>query len=659
VYGFQDYQLKSDKNGRFTIDRVIPGKGSVCRVVVTSYLGSSMRWYAWQAPVDIRPGRITKIMIGGRGRTVVGSVMLTDKNKLGIDWETNNPVAIIAWDASKRAYAWPSARYLSKLDENGHFEITDVPAGAYKLRVPIANPPSPSAYGVGTEIGRAELEFTVPEVPGGRSDEPLDLGQIEAVLFDTLDAGELAPDFVVEQLSGGSLRLSKLRGKLVLLDFWATWCAPCLAEIPAFEKLYDEFGGDPRFALISLSCDNTPDVAKRYVDEKRLPWRQGFAGGTNGHVATAYTVRSLPGTFLIAPDGRVLARNLRGEELRKAVAAALADDKLFDNAGRPFARFPITRFEPTGAAKPLPEKPAVVLLDDADPDYDNTKPHHDALRLLSSSGDELWSATGFNCCKTVGGVNGVAVDRQRERIYVRENVANRIVAFAIDGQKLWQIEQVEADALAVDAKTGNLWTSGGQRLNDGETLVSDPEGNEVAAYPFLAIDLAYDPHDDAFWLAGYETIKLSREGKVLFRQRVDGWCCASLSVNPNDGSVWLTERSHPDIPRSKNRVWLLNADGGVRHKTELGEFEVFSVACVPKMGGAWVAGRRDGVRFISAAGEVGEPVPMTAYKVAVSPTTGAVWVSCDSEVLQLAPSGKVLLRVPFTQASQQSWIEAF
>jgi beta-lactamase regulating signal transducer with metallopeptidase domain/peroxiredoxin len=653
-YVHYDYHVKSDEIGRFSIDHVIPGKGSVCRVVVNGLQQN----YAWQTLVDVLPGRMNKVVIGGRGRRVIGSVALAGKDDLTVDWETNQPAEIVAWDRTQGAYSQPYTRYLSSLDKSGRFNVPDVPAGVYKLRLPIDNPSSPNALGTGTAIGRAELEFTMPEVAEGRSDEPLDLGVIEAKLFDTLDAGEFAPDFVAEQLSGGSLRMSKLRGTLVLLDFWATWCAPCLPEMQNRKKLHQEFGNNPRFAILSLSCDNTAGAANDYVKANGFSWTHAFAGGTQNHIPTAYTVRSLPATFLIAPDGRVISKNLRGDELRKAVAAALADDKLFDNAGRPFARFPITRFE-AGPAKPLASKPGIVVLDDTDPDFDNTKPHHDGLRLLSQTGDELWSMTDLNNAQTVGGVHRVVIDRRRERVYVCESVGNRIIAFRLDGQKLWQVEQVEADAIAFDERTGNVWTSGGRMLNDGESVVFDPEGNEVAAYPFRAIDLAYDPHDDAFWLAGYETIKLSRNGNVLFRQRVDGWCCASLSVNPNDGSVWLAERAHPDVPRAKNRVWLLNADGSVRHKTDLGEFLLFGVACVPQTGGAWVAGLRDGVRFISAAGEVGEPLPMTAYALAVSPTTGAVWVSCDTEVLQLAPSGKTILRLPFAKPSQQSWIEAF
>jgi thiol-disulfide isomerase/thioredoxin len=652
------YTSQTDDQGRFSFDRVMPGRGSAARVVVTEFLGSWQHTPGWQARVEIEPGATAQVAIGGSGRPVVGKIELPKNADIASDWTANEPASIEAWNKSKKLRAETYARYSANLDRSGRFEIPDVPAGDYKLTVPVNNPPSPNACGAGTAIGRAELEFSVPEMPGGRSDEPLELGEIEATMFDTLDVGEAAPDFVAEELSSGSIRMRELRGKLVLLDFWATWCGPCLAAMPNLKQIQTQFGKSDRFALIGLSCDGEAAAAKRYVEANGLAWRHAHVGGTHSRVPTQYTVRSLPATFLIGPDGRVLAKNLRGDELRQAVAAALADKKLFADATTPAARFPLVRFE-SSKHKTLADRPAVIVLDNADPGFDKDKPGGDSWRLLSTTGAELSAAIGFNCGGSVGGVHRVAIDRRRERIYVAENVARRIVACGFDGQKLWQIEQVEADALAVDEKTGNVWSSGGPLLNDGETVVFDPSGNEVAAFPFRAIDLAYDPHGDAFWLAGYEILKLNREGKPLFRKRVDGWCCASVSVNPTDGSVWLAERQHPDIPRSKNRAWLLGADGSVRREVQLGDFHLCAIACVPRTGDAWAAGLGSGLRRISAAGEAGDAMPMRAYSVSVGRESADVWAANDQEVLKLDGAGKVLLRLAHPKPSQDSLLTAF
>ena len=147
---------------------------------------------------------------------------------------------------------------------------------------------------------------------------------------------------------------------------------------------------------------------------------------------------------------------------------------------------------------------------------------HDSLRLLTSTGEQVWLHTGFKNGGSIRGHN-VAVDRKRGRIYVSESSADRITAFDLHGNRLWQIQQVESpSSLMVDDLTGNLWCSGGESILGGETIVFDGSGNEVAAYPCQAVDMAYDPHTDAFWLVGKKILKIDRNGDVIFREAVDG-----------------------------------------------------------------------------------------------------------------------------------------
>ncbi|HEV3342117.1 MAG TPA: M56 family metallopeptidase [Pirellulales bacterium] len=194
-----DYTTDSDEGGRFSFDRVIPGSGSVCRVVVKPFLDACQYTCGWQTPVEIQPANMAKVVVGGRGRPVIGSVTLRGGAEVMADWTTNELARIEAWDKETNQRAEPAARFTASLDKSGRFVIPDVPAGDYRLTVPVSSPPTPNAYGPGKAIGRAVREFTVSGLPGcGRSDEPLDLGVLEAELFDTLVAGDTAPEFVVE-----------------------------------------------------------------------------------------------------------------------------------------------------------------------------------------------------------------------------------------------------------------------------------------------------------------------------------------------------------------------------------------------------------------------------------------------------------------------------
>ena len=118
------------------------------------------------------------------------------------------------------------------------------------------------------------------------------------------------------------------------MDFWATWCGPCLAEMPALKDIQKTFGADPRFNLISLACDKNDELPRQYIRDNGLIWTHGFAGDLAMGVGLSYKVRSIPATFLIGPDGRILAKNLRGAELNGAVRTALEDPKLFPAAAK-------------------------------------------------------------------------------------------------------------------------------------------------------------------------------------------------------------------------------------------------------------------------------------------------------------------------------------
>lgn len=112
-----------------------------------------------------------------------------------------------------------------------------------------------------------------------------------------------APEFALRTLEGDTVTLASLRGKVVLLNFWATWCPPCRVEMPWFERLARERAADG-FVVVGASMDRgTPDVLRWFVDEKRITYPVGVASNA---MARAYGGnRGLPTSFLIDRQGRI------------------------------------------------------------------------------------------------------------------------------------------------------------------------------------------------------------------------------------------------------------------------------------------------------------------------------------------------------------------
>lgn len=124
---------------------------------------------------------------------------------------------------------------------------------------------------------------------------------------------------------GTRLSLDALRGKVVLLDFWATWCAPCLAELPRLRRLHEELAPSG-LVIVGVSLDAIePRRFASWTRRNGVQWPQVRDGrGYNGALARTFEIEQLPATILFGPDGRVAARDLRGERLEAAIRALLA-----------------------------------------------------------------------------------------------------------------------------------------------------------------------------------------------------------------------------------------------------------------------------------------------------------------------------------------------
>ncbi|WP_337173934.1 carboxypeptidase regulatory-like domain-containing protein [Paludisphaera sp.] len=319
---------QADAEGRFILDKVAPFPGYVGRVLTTD-IGDGMSSNSWvgMKAVEVKPGETTRTTLGGDGRRVVGRVVLDGPAAAPVDWSRNEPARITPSPGildrllARNTGSW--TRYAGSFDAEGRFRADDVPPGPYLLTVDVTTPAPPGSRRIPETIARGRLEFVVP---AGDVASAVDVGEVIARLERRLNVGDEAPALDLERLDGpkGRFMLGDRRGKVVVLDFWATWCGPCRDEMPALMDLAKAHGGDPRFELVGVSCDEAPGVAAGFVAKEGLTWTQAFAGPMGAGAAQDYGVRAIPSTFLIGPDGRVLATGLRGEQLREAVAKALA-----------------------------------------------------------------------------------------------------------------------------------------------------------------------------------------------------------------------------------------------------------------------------------------------------------------------------------------------
>ncbi len=306
------YNVKTDAIGRFELARVLPGRLTLAQWVPN---GVNRRiWPVIRASLDVQSGQAYDLRIGTSGRMVNGRLMLPHADIWMI-----RKAEIVLKNAQKARTAAIGLEVL----EGGQFRALDLKPGDYVLRIALHEPPPGDSCGWGRLLSEYAHDFTVPAGPAA-TDVALDLGTLEPIALGNhpLQVGDRAPDFAIKTLEGRDLTLADFRGRYVLLDFWASWCAPCLAEMPGLLAIRDQFATDSRFVLVGISLDDRPGDAASIAKARRLSWLQGFAG-PDAAVVSAYGATAIPATFLIGPDGKILARDLRGEKTKAAVAEAI------------------------------------------------------------------------------------------------------------------------------------------------------------------------------------------------------------------------------------------------------------------------------------------------------------------------------------------------
>jgi thiol-disulfide isomerase/thioredoxin len=334
----------ADQDGKFVITNLPPGEYQLYRVFLPRRRRNEP--YAVQPShqrlLTIKDGETVQVQYGGDGRSVTGQAA-PENPAIAVDWlndpqslELARPSAgggvksfisesfglgksaadIIQDEREKRSYH-------IEFEEDGSFRAEDVPPGNYELRIKVTKP-RPSVRGgypqAGEVLGSLTRKVTIPE-----GKEPFDLGrQVVAVKGEPTGAPGLPMDANLTTVEGQSLRLAGLRGKYVVLVFWASWSEPGRKMLADLRAVREEYARDSKVEFIAAS-----------LDDDALSLRQAAASGDSGFtlgrvtvgerasVAEAFDVTTLPATFLLGPDGRILARDMDAERLKATLRREL------------------------------------------------------------------------------------------------------------------------------------------------------------------------------------------------------------------------------------------------------------------------------------------------------------------------------------------------
>ena len=330
-----DTTTKTDAAGHYVFPRVAPGDA----------------WISWRTDrggkydvqtryFDIQPGQSLIADIGGRGRPITGRAVLADTDAqvkfYGSVWprtphQMRRPPNWSELSADKQAAltaAWeksPDAKLYNqekcsidfRLAPDGTFTVPDLPAGNYGITV-IHWSGAPVSSRI---ISRGNVPLTVPEMPGGRSDEPLNVGEIKVYPVAPLRTGDPAPLFEANTFDGKPLKLLELKGKYVLLNFWRSEDARSLNDVADLKMAQETWGKDQRFILIGLNFDRTLAAAERYAADNKLTWVQCYPG-ERSDVLMRYRLRG-PLSMLIGPDGLIIRPDVRGPGISTALEEVL------------------------------------------------------------------------------------------------------------------------------------------------------------------------------------------------------------------------------------------------------------------------------------------------------------------------------------------------
>ncbi len=150
------------------------------------------------------------------------------------------------------------------------------------------------------------------------------IGQLSANLY--LPGVGDKMEIAFTAIDGKEVDVTKMKGKVILIDFWATWCAPCVAEMPNVIKAYAEYK-DKGFEVVGISLDEDKSALEGFIAQNNMTWPQYFDGkGWGNEIAQRFGIGQVPATFLVGKDGKIIASNLHGSQLEEKLKEVLSEE---------------------------------------------------------------------------------------------------------------------------------------------------------------------------------------------------------------------------------------------------------------------------------------------------------------------------------------------
>lgn len=226
----------------------------------------------------------------------------------------------------KAAYAEQNSMKLQALQQQYQKKLVELAKAQDVLMTTFKDSPV-TAYVIANGMG--QMDYVSLQEVYDRLGEPAKNSVYGELIVRQLDflkqveVGSVAPDFKAANLAGDTLSLHGAKGKLKLVDFWASWCGPCRAEMPNLRKLYKKYHGKG-LEIFAVSLDDKRANWEQASRDEQIKWLNvSDLSGWRSPIAARYLVRAIPATFLLDGENRIIAKDLRGKELEKKVMEVL------------------------------------------------------------------------------------------------------------------------------------------------------------------------------------------------------------------------------------------------------------------------------------------------------------------------------------------------